>query len=129
MVTFAGIVRGDRHGSRAVRALCYEAYREMAGPLIQRLVHEARTRWALEGVQVCHRLGVVEVGQISVVVVIAAHHRVLAYAASQFLIEGIKREAPIWKREQYDDGSSAWMTATPELLDVTEPLEVDHAHV
>ena len=120
VVTFVGVVRADRDGRRAVKALCYEAYAEMAEPLLHRLVGEARTRWTLDGVQLQHRLGLVEAGQLSVVVVVAAQHRAQAYAASQFLIERIKRDVPIWKREQYDDGTSQWTTSTPELLEVAD---------
>jgi molybdopterin synthase catalytic subunit len=121
IVTFVGVVRADRDGYRAVRVLCYEAYPEMAEPLIHRLVNEATARWPLEGVQVQHRLGLVEVGQISVVVVVAAQHRAQAYAASAFLIERIKHDVPVWKREQYDDGTSQWMTGAPALLEVAGP--------
>ena len=129
VVTFVGIVRSDRDGRRAVRALFYDAYPEMAEPLIQRLVDEANARWSLAGVQVQHRLGLVEVGHISVVVVVAAQHRAQAYAASQFLIERIKRDVPIWKREHDDDGTSRWMTDAPQLVDVADPAGADHAHV
>lgn len=129
VVTFVGVVRADREGQRVIRALFYEAYSEMAEHLFQRLISQARVRWLLDAVQVQHRLGLVEVGQISVAVVVAAQHRAQAYAASQFLIEQIKHDVPIWKREQYDDGTSQWMTSTPELLDVADPLGADHAHV
>jgi molybdopterin synthase catalytic subunit len=128
-VTFVGVVRADHDGHRAVRALLYEAYPEMAEPLIHRLVNEAKTRWSLEGMQVQHRLGLVEVGQISVVVVVAAQHRAQAYAASQFLIERIKHDVPIWKREQYGDGTSQWVVGAQELLDVADPAGADHAYV
>ena len=129
VVTFIGVVRADWDGRRAVQALFYDAYPEMAEPLIQRLANEARARWSLEGIGVQHRLGLVEVGQISVVVVVAAQHRDQAYAASQFLIERIKHDVPIWKREHYDDGTSQWMAGAPELLDVAGPSGADHAHV
>jgi len=129
VVTFVGIVRADQDGRHVVRALFYEAYPEMVESLIHRLVNEARAQWALEGVQIQHRLGLVEVGQISVVVVVAAQHRAQAYAASQFLIEQIKHEAPVWKREQYDDGTSQWIVGAPEVLDIADPSGVDHAHV
>ena len=128
VVTFVGVVRADQDGRRVVRALFYEAYPEMAEPLIHRLVNDARARWALEGVQIQHRLGPVEVGHISVVVVVAAQHRAHAYAASQFLIERIKHDVPIWKREQYDDGTCQWIAGAPELLDVADPSGADHAH-
>ena len=120
-VTFVGVVRADRRGGQVVKALFYEAYPGMAEPLIQRLVNEAMAQWTLGGVRVQHRLGLVDVGQISVAVVVAAQHRAQAYAASRFLIEQIKHEVPIWKREQYDDGTSQWSPGTPERVEVAEP--------
>ena len=129
VVTFVGVVRADHDGHRVVRALCYEAYPEMAERLIHQRVDEAQARWSLESVQVQHRFGLVEVGQISVVIVVAAQHRAQAYDASQFLIERIKRDVPVWKREQYEDGTSQWITSAPELLEVTDPSGADHAHV
>ena len=118
VVTFIGVVRADRDGRHVVRALFYEAYPEMAEPLIHQLVNETRARWSLEGVQVQHRLGLVEIGQISVVVVVATQHRAQAYAASQFLIDGIKHEVPIWKREQYEDGTPQWIVGALDHADV-----------
>ena len=121
-MTFVGIVRGDWQGSRQVRALFYDAYAEMAERQVERLVAEARAHWSLEMAVVQHRLGLVEAGGISVIVVVAAQHRAEAYAASQFLIDRIKQEVPIWKRHQYDDGTSQWTMCTQEVLAVAEPL-------
>lgn len=129
VVTFIGVVRADQDKHHVVRALCYEAYPEMAEALIHQLIHEAKARWALRGVQVQHRLGLVEVGHISVVVAVAAPHRAGAYAASQFLIERIKRDAPIWKREQYEDGAFRWIIGAAPLVDVADPVGADHADV
>lgn len=129
VVTFAGVVRPDQHGSRQVTALFYEAYVEMAERCIDRLISDAQARWLLQAVKIEHRLGLVEVDQISVVVAVVAHHRAQAYAASQFLIERIKHDVPIWKREQYDDGTSRWVTCTTEILDASDPLGASHALV
>lgn len=129
VVTFVGVVRADRDGHRTVRALFYDAYARMAESLIGRLVEEARARWALDGAQIQHRVGLVEVGQISVVVVVAARHRAEAYAASQLLIEGIKHQAPIWKREFYDDGTSQWTMCSPAVVVPADPLGDMHAYV
>ena len=106
VVAFTGLVRADRQGSRIVTALDYEAYIPMAERQIQRLVDQAQARWSLEAVYIQHRIGLVETGQISVVVIVAASHRAEAYAASQFLIEGIKHEVPMWKHECYDDAAA-----------------------
>ena len=128
VVTFVGVVRMDRVGRQTVRALSYDAYPEMAELLIQRLVNEATARWSLEGIAVQHRLGLVEAGRLSVAVVVAAPHRAQAYAASRFLIERIKRDVPIWKREHYDDGTSQWIVGAPERAEGAEPRGVGHAH-
>ncbi len=129
LVTFVGIVRGDWQGSRQVRALFYDAYAEMAERQVERLVAEARAQWSLEMATVQHRLGLVEAGGISVIVVVAAQHRAEAYAASQFLIDRIKQEVPIWKRQQYDDGTAQWTMGIQEVLAVAEPSGAVHAHV
>jgi molybdopterin synthase catalytic subunit len=129
VVTFVGVVRADRIGGRTVRALFYDAYAEMAESLLHRLVHDARARWALDGVQIQHRLGLVEAGQVSVVVAVAARHRAEAYAASQCLVEGIKHQVPIWKRELYDDGASKWVMCSPAVVVPADPLGAVHAHV
>jgi len=103
-------------------------YRQAIQMLIQTQA-SARTQWSLHAVKVQHRIGMVEAGHISVVVVVAAHHRAIAYAASQFLIDQIKTEAPIWKKEQYDDGTSAWIVCARDVLEATDPAGVLHAHV
>ena len=108
IVTFIGVVRADQDGRHVIRALCYDAYPQMAEALIHRLINDVNAQWSLDGVAIQHRLGVVEVGQISVAIMVAAQHRAQAYAASQFLIERIKQDVPIWKREHYDDGTSQW---------------------
>ena len=124
VVTFRGVVRGDAGAGRRVEALVYEAYADMAEREIDRLVAEARRRWRLDAARVEHRVGLVAVGQVSVVVIVAAQHRAEAYAASRFLIDQIKRRVPIWKREQYDDGTSEWTTCA-----ASDAMEAAHAHV
>lgn len=129
VVSFVGVVRPDHDDHRRVHALFYDGYVEMAERTIERLIAEARAQWSLTAVKIQHRLGVVEAGQISVVVIAAAQHRALAYAASQFLIDQIKREVPIWKKERYDDGTSQWVPCTREVLDAVEPAGAIHARV
>ncbi len=108
-VTFLGIVRADWWGDRKVGALCYEAYPEMAEYQMDRLVEKAKIRWLLAEVFIQHRLGRVDVGEVSMVVTVVTQHRAEAYAASEFLVEGIKRDVPIWKRNEYDDETSQWV--------------------
>lgn len=129
VVTFRGVARPDAHEGRRVCALFYEAYPEMAEFQIARLVADAPIRWPVQAVRVAHRLGMVEAGECSLVVVVAASHRAEAYAASQHLIESIKREVPIWKQERYEDGTARWVFSCADGLHVPTPLEAADAGV
>jgi molybdopterin synthase catalytic subunit len=104
VVTFVGTVRGSNRGQRVVR-LEYEAYAEMALRIFEHIAAEARERWAAR-VAIHHRVGALEPGEISVVIAAAAPHRADAFDACRHAIEALKKDAPIWKRELYPDGSS-----------------------
>jgi molybdopterin synthase catalytic subunit len=104
---FVGVVR-DHHQGRAVRYLEYEAYEEMARPLMEEIAAEARRRWPVTEVRLVHRLGRLEIGEASVAVAVASPHRAEAFAACRFLIDTLKSKVPIWKKEYYADGS-AWL--------------------
>lgn len=120
LVSFAGLVRPDhRPDGRRVAALFYDAYIEMAESQMERLVAQAKAQWAVDAVQIRHRLGLVPVGQTGVWLLVAGQHRDEAYAASRFLIDRIKHDVPIWKREHYDDGTAEWVAC----------MESVHAHV
>ena len=112
VATFVGTVR-DHHGGRAVRSLAYEAYEEMALRELRSIADEAARRWPLHGVALVHRLGPLRVGEASVMVAVSSAHRAAAFDACRFGIERIKADVPIWKREQYADGSSAWVGEEP----------------
>ena len=107
---FAGVVRNERE-ERPVLHLLYEAYEEMAIPLLEEIEDEARKRWPLTDVRIVHRLGRLEVGQISVVVAVTAPHRRETFEACQYVIDTLKATAPIWKKEFYEDGA-AWLDPT-----------------
>lgn len=96
-VEFLGIVRGEEQG-RPIEALEYEAYKSMAETIIGRLIEEAKRLWPVTQIQVCHRVGRVPLGEVSVFIGVQAPHREEAFAACRFLIDRIKEEAPIWKR-------------------------------
>ncbi len=104
VVSFVGTVRESSHGKRVVR-LEYEAYPEMALRIFEHIAAEARERWAAR-VAIHHRIGALEPGQISVAIAAAAPHRADAFEACRHAIEALKKDAPIWKRELYPDGSS-----------------------
>ena len=117
VLSFEGTTRDGPPGERVLR-LEYEAYAAMAEPVLLALATEAKARWGLERALVLHRTGPVAVGEVSVLVVVAAAHRREAYAASAWLMDRLKAEAPIWKRELTEQGA-AWRAnagAPPEEL-------------
>jgi molybdopterin synthase catalytic subunit len=110
LATFVGLVR-DHHLGRAVVGLEYSAYGSMAERECARIVADAEARWpARVGLQ--HRLGVLEIGDIAVVVAAGSAHRDAAFDACRYVIEEVKRTVPIWKREHYADGTEAWVDPT-----------------
>jgi molybdopterin synthase catalytic subunit len=104
VVTFVGTVR-DHNRGRAVVRLDYEAYPEMALRVFDRIEEEARARWPGTRVSIHHRTGTLQPGAISVVIAAASPHRADAFSACRHAIEALKKDAPIWKREHYEDGS------------------------
>ena len=103
-VEFLGIVRGEDDGTR-VDVLEYDAYEPMAERLIAQLVEQATMRWSLHQVYIRHRLGRVAAGEVAVLVGVQAPHRDQAFDACRFLIDGIKRDAPIWKKTRDHAGA------------------------
>ena len=104
VVGFTGTVRSSNHGKSVVR-LEYEAYPEMALRVFAKIADEARERWSAR-VAIHHRVGPLNPGEISVAIAAAAAHRADAFEACRHAIEVLKKDAPIWKREFYPDGSS-----------------------
>jgi molybdopterin synthase catalytic subunit len=107
VVTFAGVARDNFEG-RATAFLAYEAYAEMAGPVLAQIADEARARWPIGRVAVHHRVGKLAIGETAVLVVVAAPHRRAAFEAAAFVMDRIKEVAPIWKREHWADGEVEW---------------------
>jgi molybdopterin synthase catalytic subunit len=104
---FVGVVRNENRG-RAVVRLEYEAYEEMALPLMRQIAAEARRRHPVTLVRLVHRLGPLEIGEASVAVAVASPHRGEAFLACRYAIDTLKAEVPIWKKEFYADGSE-WL--------------------
>jgi molybdopterin synthase catalytic subunit len=111
VVTFVGVVREQARG-RTVKALVYEAYGGMARRQLERLAEEARRRWTIGEVAIVHRTGTLAVGDVSVVITVAAPHRGHGFDACEWLIDELKRTVPIWKKEIYTDGE-AWIDDRP----------------
>jgi molybdopterin synthase catalytic subunit len=122
VVLFLGATRGITDG-RETTALDYECYPQMAEAKLTELVAEARDRWPLVACAIVHRLGRLEVGEVSVAVAVSAAHRRPAFEAGQWLIDTLKQGVPIWKREQWADGSSEWVHPLVELADSRAPGE------
>jgi molybdopterin synthase catalytic subunit len=108
---FVGIVRDHNRGRTVVR-LEYEAYEEMALPLMEEIAAEARKRWPVTDVRLVHRLGPLDVGEPSVAVAVASPHRDEAFAACRYAIDTLKATVPIWKKEFYADGEE-WQDERP----------------
>ena len=108
VVVFLGTVRDHSSGKEGVTHLEYEAYQEQVEDKIGEIVAEADERWPLQSVVVEHRVGRVEVGEASVGVAVSSAHRAEAFSAAQFLIDELKKRAPIWKKEHWP-GGAGWV--------------------
>lgn len=108
LVCFEGVVR-DHNEGRAVRRLAYQAYATLAEAEGARIVAAARARHAIERIVCIHRVGELAIGDLAVFVGVSAAHREAAFAACREVIDEIKRSVPIWKKEHYADGESAWL--------------------
>lgn len=114
LVTFIGVTR-DHHDGDRVRTLAYEAYVEMAELLMERILDAVTATHAIGAVRVRHRLGQVPVGEASVVVVVAAAHRGPAFDAARAIMDRLKAEVPIFKREELAGplGGARWVGELP----------------
>ena len=107
VVTFLGSTR-DSTAERKVLYLEYEAYRPMADNQLARVADEIQEKWGIASVSIAHRLGRLEIGDISLVVAIASPHRREAFEASAYAIDRIKQIVPIWKKEFFE-GGEVWV--------------------
>ena len=107
IATFFGTVRLHNAGKRVV-AVEYQAYAAMADRILREIGEETRLRHGALRVAILHRVGRLEIGELSIGIAAGARHRREALAAVAHALERVKREAPVWKREFYSDGS-AWI--------------------
>lgn len=125
VVVFDGIVRNNSRG-RATLYLDYEAYEEMALAEMRRLAAEAREKFGVRQVTMLHRLGRLEIGETSVLIVVASAHRAQAFDACRWLIDSLKQTVPIWKKETFADGA-VWAAGEPFPAGMAvEPPEASH---
>lgn len=116
-------------GERETAKLDYECYNEMAIKKMNELSDEARSKWPIEKCSIVHRIGEVEIGVASIAVAVSSPHRGDCFAAGQWLIDTLKKQVPIWKKEQWVDGSVEWVhpdgaTPAPNRADVN-PVEME----
>ena len=107
VVTFLGTTRLFAEG-KTVLYLEYEAYQEMALKEMEKVRQELMARWSIEDVAIAHRIGRVDIGEISLVVAVASPHRKEAFHACHEAVDRIKETVPIWKKE-YFEGGSHWV--------------------
>ena len=119
VVLFLGRVRNRSRG-REVVELAYTAYREMAGATLDRIASEIEAATPGVAVAVAHRLGRLLPGDVSVVIATSSPHREAAYATNREVLERLKREVPIWKKERYADGQEVWREEEPLALGFRE---------
>jgi molybdopterin synthase catalytic subunit len=112
VVTFLGTVR-DLTGERVTLALDYEAYPALAEKKMAEIEADTRGRWPVGEVALVHRLGRLEIGAISVAVAVSSPHRAQAFEACRHAIDRLKELVPIWKKENWADGSTEWVHPRP----------------
>ena len=107
-VIFLGTVRDHAPGKSGVTHLEYEAYEGVVVDKIADVVDEALAKWPLEKVVALHRVGTLDVGEVSVIAAASSAHRADAFDGARYIIDELKRRAPIWKKEHWD-GGAAWV--------------------
>jgi len=108
VVTFLGTVRELTDGRQTV-ALDYEAYPGMAEKKLAEIEQETRARWPVGEMALVHRLGHLDLGDVSVAVSVSCPHRGQAFEACRYAIDRLKETVPIWKKENWADGSTEWV--------------------
>lgn len=108
---FIGRVRNITKGKTVTR-LEYEAYEKMALKEMGKIAEEALQKWTVDKIAVHHRTGILETGEIPVVIAVSAAHRDAAFEACRYIIDTLKKTVPIWKKEVFEDGEE-WVSAHP----------------
>jgi len=114
VVLFLGTVR-ELTGDQVTVALDYDAYGPMAERKMAEIEAETRGRWPIGEIALVHRLGRLEVGEVSVAVAASCPHRGEAFDACRYAIDRLKELVPIWKKENWADGRTEWVEGAPSL--------------
>ena len=110
-VIFIGTVR-NKTGQKAVTRLEFEAYAPMAVREMEKIAQRALTSFSVNKISVHHRIGILDIGEVPVVIAVSAPHRGAAFDACEFCIDELKKTVPIWKKEVFEDGE-VWVVAHP----------------
>ena len=106
--TFVGVVR-NHHEGKAVTGITYDVHTELAGKIFHEICKEAQGAWPGTRYYVAHYQGELDIGGTSIVIAVSAPHRAESFEACRYVIEEIKKRAPVWKKEHYTDGKSDWL--------------------
>ncbi|RJP32560.1 MAG: molybdenum cofactor biosynthesis protein MoaE [Candidatus Omnitrophota bacterium] len=109
IVTFTGIARGESRDGKPVRAVEWDVYETMALRAFAKIREDSIHRFGLIDAAIVHRYGRQEPGENLVLIAAASSHRQEAFDACQFMMNEIKRSAPLWKKEILDDGEERWI--------------------
>ena len=96
-------------GEKETTALDYDCYEEMAIKQMTLIADQAKEKWSLEAVAITHRVGHLELGEASVAIAVSSAHREAAFEAGKWLIDTLKEVVPIWKKENWSDGTTEWV--------------------
>lgn len=108
---FIGTVRDATKGKRVVR-LEFEAYKSMALSEMYKIAEQAFSKWPVQKLVIHHRIGILEVGEVPVIIAVSCAHRDATFEACRYLIDTLKKTVPIWKKEIFEDGE-VWVAAHP----------------
>ena len=108
---FIGTVRRENN-SKKVAKLKYEAYDSMVLAEFDKISRDAKSKWSVNKIVIHHRKGILLPGDIAVIIAVSSPHRHESFEACSYVIESLKKSAPIWKKEIYDDGQE-WLEAHP----------------
>ena len=108
---FIGTVRNQTKGKAVVR-LEFESYAPMAISEMKKIAEQAAEKWSAEKISIHHRVGVLDIGEIAVVIAVATPHRKASFEACEYCINTLKETVPIWKKEIFEDGE-VWVAAHP----------------
>ena len=108
---FIGTVRNATKGKKVIR-LEFEAYEPMAIAEMEKIANQAFEKWPVQKILIHHRTGILEVGEVPVIIAVSAAHRAAAFDACRYIIDTLKQTVPIWKKEIFEDGE-VWVAAHP----------------